>query len=484
MLRRPLFVSTLFVLAAASSIFVSGQAPSPAPKRPTLVTLDKAEAEKLAAAARTAAQVQMPAGLELKLWAPDGLIADPIAIDVDPAGTVYVAGSQRNNLPLDIRGHQDWMTPAHTMKTVEDLRRFYSREMAPANSAKNGWIPDANGDGVRDITDLAEFKERIYRVQDTDGDGIADKSQILFEGFNADPSWDVVGGVLKHDGDLIVAVPPGVYRLHDAKGDGKFNQVTTIADGMNIHPAFGGHGVSGVMFGPDGRLYWEVGDIGLHVVDRAGKAWSYPNRGAVMRSEVDGSNFEVFSTGTRNLQEFAFDEHGNLISVDNDGDYPTESERVVYLPYGSESGWRSTWQYGKYTDPKNNRYNVWIDEQMFKPRFEGQTARILPPIANWHAGPSGMVYNPGTALSDEWKQHFFVTSFVGSASTARIYGFKLDEKGAGFTMGPERELLRGILAVGLRIGPDGSMRRSCSAVRTARPPTGRSNAPGLSTWER
>ena len=226
---------------------------------------------------------------------------------------------------------------------------------------------------------------------------------------------------------------------------------------MNIHPAFGGHGVSGVLMGPDGRLYWEVGDIGLHVTDRGGKIWSYPNQGAVMRSDPDGSNFEVFATGIRNLQEFSFDEHGNLISVDNDGDYPSEAERVVYLPWGSETGWRSTWQYGKYTDPKNNRYNVWIDEQVFKPRFEGRTARVLAPIANWHAGPSGMAYNPGTALSDAWKNHFFVTSFVGSASTARVYAFKLEEKGAGFAMGPEQTLLKGILAVGLRIGPDGAL---------------------------
>ena len=337
MRQRPLFTVLCVAGTIASGVFLSGQV-GPAPARPSLVTLDKADAAKLAAAGRAAVQVEMPAGVELKLWAPDGLIADPVALEVTPDGTVYVAGTQRNNLPLDIRGHQDWMTTAHTMKTVADLRRFYTDVMSPANSAKNGWIPDANGDGSKDIRDLAEFKERVYRVLDTDGDGIADKSQIVYEGFNDDPTWDTIGGVLSDGKDLVVVVPPGVYRLRDAKGDGRFNQRNTIAEGMNIHPAFGGHGVSGVLMGPDGRLYWEVGDIGLHVTDRNGKIWSYPNQGAVMRSDPDGSNFEVFATGIRNLQEFSFDEHGNLISVDNDGDYPSEQERVVYLPWGSETG--------------------------------------------------------------------------------------------------------------------------------------------------
>jgi quinoprotein glucose dehydrogenase len=456
MRQRPLFTVLCVAATMASGVWLRGQQ-GPAPPRRALVTLDKADAAKLAEAGRAAVQVEMPAGVELEVWAPDGLIADPVALEVTPDGIVYVAGTQRNNLPLDIRGHQDWMTTAHTMKTVADLRRFYQDVMAPANSARNGWIPDANGDGVKDIRDLAEFKERVYRVTDTDGDGIADRSQIVYEGFNDDPTWDTIGGVLMDSQDLVVVVPPGIYRLHDAKGDGTFSQRSTIAEGMNIHPAFGGHGTSGVLTGPDGRLYWEVGDIGLHVTDRSGKVWSYPNRGAVMRSDPDGSNFEVFASGIRNLQEFAFDEHGNLISVDNDGDYPSEAERVVYLPWGSDSGWRSTWQYGKYTDPKNNKYNVWIDEAMFKPRFDGRTAHALAPIANWHAGPSGMAYNPGTALSDAWKKHFFVTSFVGSASTARIYAFTLNEQGAGFTMGPEQTLLKGILAVGLRVGPEGAL---------------------------
>ena len=195
-----------------------------------------------------------------------------------------------------------------------------------------------------------------------------------------------------------------MWRLKDDNGDGTIDRQIVISEGYSIHPAFGGHGISGLTMGPDGRIYWEVGDIGLDVTDKTGKRWSYPNQGAVMRSEPDGSNFEVFATGIRNLQEFSFDEYGNLISVDNDGDHQGETERLVYIPNGSDSGWRSNWQYGKYTDAKNNRYNVWMDESMFKPRFAGQAAHIVPPVAAYHSGPSGMVYNPGTALGDEWKQ--------------------------------------------------------------------------------
>ena len=279
----------------------------------------------------------------------------------------------------------------------------------------------------------------------------------MIEGFNADPTYDIAGALLYNDGDLLIGTAPGVWRLKDDNNDGTIDRQIVISEGYSTHPAFGGHGVSGLIRGPDGRIYWEVGDIGLDVTDKSGKRWSYPNQGAVMRSEPDGSNFEVFATGIRNLQEFSFDEYGNLISVDNDGDHQGETERLVYIPNGSDSGWRSNWQYGKYTDAKNNRYNVWMDEQMFKPRFAGQAAHIVPPVAAYHSGPSGMVYNPGTALSDEWKNYFFVSSFPGAAAGARVYGFKLKEDGAGFALEDDKVVLRGILTVGMKFGPDGAL---------------------------
>jgi glucose/arabinose dehydrogenase/HEAT repeat protein len=421
------------------------------------VRLTKAEAAGFAKDARTKVKVEIPDGVELTLWASERLISDPIAIDVDPDGTAYVISSSRADLPLDIRGHADWLPIVHTLKTHEALREFYRKELAPENSARNRWIPDLNKDGSRDGRDLTELKERIVRIQDTDADGVADSSGVMKEGFSEDATWDVGGGMLSYGGDLYFGMAPGVFRLRDTNGDGTLDTQTTVSDGYNTHPAFGGHGISGVMLGPDGRLYWEVGDIGFNIVDKNGKRWGYPNQGAVLRSELDGSGFEVFAAGIRNLQEFSFDEHGNLMSVDNDGDHDGENERVVYIPFGSDSGWRSNWQYGKYTDTRNNRYNVWMDEALYKPRHPQQAAYILPPVRSWHAGPSGMVYNPGTALSDAWRNYFFVTSFPGSSSDARIYGFRLRESGAGVTYEDEKLLLRGVLAIGMRFGAEGAL---------------------------
>ncbi len=433
-----------------------GQRPEPV-RRSRIVRLTSAEAARLAKAARQSVSVQMAEGLDLTAWAPDGLVIDPVALDFDERGTLYVTSTSRNNLPLDIRQHPTWIPAVLTLRTVEDLLTFYRRELAPERSAQNPWLPDHNKDGSRDWRDLAQVKERLYRIQDTDGDGLADLSRIMIEGFNADPTYDIAGGLLHLNGDLFVGSAPALWRLRDENGDGIIDSRAVVSEGYNIHPAFSGHGISGVTLGPDGRVYWEVGDMGFDVIDKSGRRWSSPNQGAVLRANPDGSDFEVFATGIRNLQELAFDEYGNLISVDNDGDYPGETERLVYLTEGSDSGWRANWQYGKYTDPNNNRYNVWMDERMFRPRFEGQAAHITPPIAPYHAGPAGMAYDPGTALSDEWRGHFFVASFAGAASSARIYAFRLKQEGAGFTLERDRVLLQGILTVGMKFGPDGAL---------------------------
>ena len=162
-------------------------------------------------------------------------------------------------------------------------------------------------------------------------------------------------------------------------------------------------------------------------------------------------------SGLRNTHEFVFDEYGNIISSDNDGDHPGESERLVYIVEGSDAGWRSNWQYGKYTDPKNNSYKVWMDEGLYKPRWPGQASYIIPPIINFHNGPTGMVYNPGTALGSVWKNKFFLVEFVGNPSRSHVWAFSLKPKGASFELGEDIDVVSGILPTGIRFGPDGAL---------------------------
>jgi hypothetical protein len=94
-----------------------------------------------------------------------------------------------------------------------------------------------------------------------------------------------------------------------------------------------------------------------------------------------------------------------------------------------------------------------MDEKMYLPRFEGQAAYITPCISNYESGPAGFVYNPGTALSPQYKNTFFVAKFVGNPSSSGVYGFKLNPKGATFELGESKKIVSGILPTGLDLLP-------------------------------
>lgn len=420
-------------------------------------TVTPEQAAEQAEKARNEISAELAGGLNLSLWASEDLVADPIALFIDDQGRAYITRTNRQkNSEFDIRGHRDWMIRSISLKTVEDRRAFLHEELAPERSEKNKWLKDLNGDGSHDWRDLTIEKDEVYRIEDRSGDGLADYSQRIVEDFHEEIT-DVAGAVLYHENELFVGIGPDMWRLQDTDGDGAMDEKESISHGYAIHIGFGAHGMSGLTVGPDGRIYWGIGDIGFHGVDKTGKLWDYSNQGVIVRANPDGTDFEVFAAGLRNTHEFVFDEYGNLISVDNDGDHPGEHERLVYIVNGSDSGWRTNWQFGKYTDPNNNLYKVWMDEELFKPRWDGQAAYITPPIKLYHSGPTGMVYNPGTALGDEWKNHFFVSEFTGTPTRSHVYAFTLKESGASFEFVDEKQVLGGVLVTGLEFGPDGAL---------------------------
>ncbi len=396
-------------------------------------------------------------GLELTLWASDSLAPDPIAMQIDDEGKVYLTRTNRQkNSEFDIRGYQHWMTASISLQSVEDRRKFLHETFAPEKSEENEWFPDLNEDGSHDWKDLTVEKDEIWMLEDSNNNGIADRSTRILEDFNEEIT-DVAGALLVREDDVFVGVGPDMWRLTDTNDDLILDEKTSIAHGFAVHIGFGAHGMSGAIEGPDGKIYWGIGDIGANLTTVDGQNLKYPNQGVIVRSNPDGSNFEVFARGLRNTHEFVFDAYGNIISSDNDGDHAGESERLVHLVEGSDSGWRSNWQYGKYTDPKNNGYKVWMDEKLFTPRWEGQAAYIVPPIKNFHNGPTGMAFNPGTALGKDWLNKFFLVEFVGNPDRSNIWAFDLKPKGASFELNTDKSILSGVLPTGIQFGPDGAM---------------------------
>ncbi|RAV99253.1 HEAT repeat domain-containing protein [Pseudochryseolinea flava] len=450
--KRTHFASLL--LACAFLVFSCQQ------KEARVKNVKQFQPEKVAAMAKQVESVvspQLAPGLTLRAWAVDSLMGDPVSIDIDDQGNLfYTRIIRQKHSEFDIRGHQDWEIESIKLQTIEDKRAFLHRVLSPENSEKNKWLGDLNKDGSHDWRDMTVEKEQVFRLEDTNGDGLADFSQLVIEDFH-DEVTDAAGGIAKHEDDLFVAIGPDLWKLKDNDNDGVADEKTSLSHGYGIHVGFSGHGMSGVEVGPDGKIYWQIGDIGFNGVDADGKKWEHPNSGVIVRANPDGSDFEVFAYGNRNTHEFVFDEYGNMISEDNDGDHPGESERIVYVVNGADIGWRINWQFGKYRDPDNNTYKVWMDEKLYKPRWDGQAAYITPAIANYVNGPTGMLYNPGTAWGPEWKNHFFIAEFVGNPAQSGIHGFTLKPKGATFELGESKKVLGGVLATGMDWGPDGAM---------------------------
>ena len=387
-------------------------------------------------------------------WATDPSIANTVAISLDDEGRAYVtAARRRKQSSLDIRNHQDLVKKDLSLSTVEERRAWYREYLTGKN-----WIPDRNGDGTRDWQDLTVQKDSVIRITDKDGDGKGETIRTLDE-YHTEVTG-IAAGVLAVGSDVFVAAEPDFLRYQDADGDGFPELREVVATGFQVHMGQGGHNLSGVTLGPDGRVYWSLGDKGHYVETAEGKVYHQPNSGGIFRCELDGSQVERYSSGERNAQELAFDLHGNLFSMDNDGDYPGEKERALYITEGSEHGWRLNWQWLRKQDFTRisgiPAYNPWMDEKLFLPDRADHAAYLTPTIGNFGPGPCGFTANPGTALSPDLSDCFFMTNQQG-----QVRVFRFTEKGAAFEFKEQAAIKGGRSNTGLAVGPDGALYSAC-----------------------
>ncbi|MBM3847075.1 MAG: dehydrogenase, partial [Verrucomicrobia bacterium] len=206
---------------------------------------------------------------------------------------------------------------------------------------------------------LREGGDRIVILEDTDKNGMADKSTTFYQGNEINTAL----GICVLGEKVIVSCSPNVFIFTDANRDDR-------ADGPPVKLFTGikavdhDHGVHAFIFGPDGKLYFNMGndskeihrpegglvkDLAGNDVITSGKPY---RQGLAFRCNLDGSDFETIGWNFRNNYELCVDSFGTVWQSDNDDD-GNRGARINYVMqfgnYGytdeiSGEGWQVAWK--------------------------------------------------------------------------------------------------------------------------------------------
>ncbi len=378
---------------------------------------------------------ETPTGFRWNLFAAEPDVVQPVALDVDLRGRVWVAESFRvlNGVPDD-EHHLFWLLDDLACQTLDDRRGLQDK-----------WASRFRG-GLKYFT---RAEDRVRRLEDRNGDGRCDSSVVFADGYR-DRLSGLGAGVLSVDDTVFYSNIPHLWSLTDSTGDGVADETRSIAHGFGVRYSYSGHDLHGLTRGLDGRLYFSIGDRGYDLRDADGAGPHDPATGAVFRCDLDGSNLEVYCTGLRNPQELAFDDFGNLFTVDNNAD-SGDKARVVFLMEGATYGWRMEYQFLGGETPRG----PWNLDQLWKIEGENRPAYALPPIGYLGVGPAGLAAYPGFGLPSEFENHFFLADYTGHRG--RVIAFTVAEAGAGFQLSSSRRLLRGPAVTDLAFGVPGQI---------------------------
>ena len=372
-------------------------------------------------------------GLHCDLWAAEPLLANPVCFTQDEKGHWYVAETFRQERGIeDDRGHKDWQDDDIASKSVEDRLRMMHK-----------FYPDTKAFDEK----FTQYEDRIRRLEDSTGSGFANQSTIFADGFKE--ALDGTGaGLIARGNEVWYTCIPNLWHFRDTKDTGTADVKEKLLTGFGIKFALRGHDMHGLRFGPDGKLYFSIGDRALHVKTKEGADIAQLDSGSIMRCNPDGTKFEIFTTGVRNPQELAFDEHGNLFTCDNNSDAGDKC-RFTYLVEGGDCGWRMAFQYLPDRGP-------WMREKAWDEKLAPSFRYIVPCIANIGNGPSGLTYNPGLGLSPKYYGKFFLSDFRGGANASVVHEITPEPQGA-FFKARARDWLKGMLTTDVEFGNDSSL---------------------------
>lgn len=275
-------------------------------------------------------------------------------------------------------------------------------------------------------------RDRIKILEDTDGDGRADKVTVFADGFS------LATGILLGHGGVFLGQAPHLLFLQDTNapagaGIGAFqkaNKQTVLLTGFGLEDRH--ELLNGFTWGPDGQLYMTHG-----VFTRANV--SSPNRpgepavrmdAAVARYDVRTAKFEVYADGTSNPWGVDFDRAGNAFL----------SACVIDHMFHMAPGGIYVRQGG---------------QPMFPYAYQ-----MLPSIVD-HRHKMAAYAGIQVYLGDQWPAEHYGTIFCGNLHDNAVHQDTLTPNGSTFKSSFKQDFIRAndgwFMPVSQQVGPDGAL---------------------------
>ena len=207
---------------------------------------------------KQAAAFNLPEGMEIQLVASDPMIAKPVQMNFDSKGRLWLVSS--------------------------------------------GMYPH--------IVPGAEENDKVLILEDTNGDGVADKRTVFADNLH------IPTAVLPADGGAYVANSTEIIFLKDTDGDGKADQRRVVLSGFGTEDTH--HIVHTFEQGPDGMLYF-LQSIYIHSHLETPYGVRRLMGGGIWHFRPETQRAEILSKGLINPWGFIFDEHGQTFATDGAG---------------------------------------------------------------------------------------------------------------------------------------------------------------------
>ena len=273
-----------------------------------------------------------------------------------------------------------------------------------------------------------EEGDRISVLEDSDGDGHADKQTVFYQGHEIDSPH----GICVLGNRVLVSVGDKVLSFVDTNGDLRPDDNSILFSGI------GGtqhdHGIHAFVFGPDGKLYFNFGNEGRQLLDGKGKPVIdrsghevRPDRpyqqGMVFRCNLDGSQLETLAWNFRNPWEVCVDSWGRIWQSDNDDDGNRSVRINLVLPFGNYgycdeiSG--AGWQAGR----------TGLEEKIPDRHWHLNDPGVVPNLIVTGAGsPTGILFYEGELLPPVFHQQIV----HADAGPNVVRAYPIADSGAGY----------------------------------------------------